>query len=132
MEISENVLHDLENDARMVQYSRPSDASRIQFANNAYFSVRAPAKWFRIGSSDMNLATWAQNVGETGASATEVKFVDPYRTIARYHQEMVGGEASFEAFIAEARKQSKANWRSAYTAEAVNNYIREGFQRLPN
>ena len=40
----------------------------------------------------------------------------------------LGGEATFEAFAEEVRQQSKTNWRPAYTAQAVNAYIREGFK----
>jgi hypothetical protein len=32
-----------------------------------------------------------------------------------------------DAFAIEARKQSRLNWRTQYTAEAVNGYIRAGF-----
>ena len=39
----------------------------------------------------------------------------------------LGKEPTFEAFLAEVRTQSKANWRREYTTRAVNDYIREGF-----
>jgi hypothetical protein len=33
--------------------------------------------------------------------------------------------------MTEARKQSKQNWRVQYTAEAVNDYIRDGYGLVP-
>lgn len=54
-------------------------------------------------------------------------FKDPDRTIASYHATL-GGAESFEAFANEARKQSKTNFRPAYTARAVIAYFREGFE----
>lgn len=52
-------------------------------------------------------------------------FKDPGRTLASYNASL-GGEASFDAFANEARKQSKTNWRPAYTAERIIPYFREG------
>ncbi len=56
-----------------------------------------------------------------------VAFVDPNRTAATYNKSL-GGEGTREAFLAEAHKQSKFNWRPEYTAAAVIAYIREGFR----
>ncbi|MFN7613984.1 MAG: hypothetical protein ACK5P8_02190, partial [Phycisphaerae bacterium] len=53
-------------------------------------------------------------------------FPDPSRTMASYAAS-IGLEPSLEAFLAEARKQSRNNWRPELTAAAVNRYIREGF-----
>ena len=53
-------------------------------------------------------------------------FPDPDRDIAAY-MTSIGETATLEAFLAEARQQSKANWRPAYTAGAVNAWVREGF-----
>ena len=50
----------------------------------------------------------------------------PNLTIESY-VESLGKSPSLEGFIEEAKKQSKFNWRPAYTAAAVNNYIRAGF-----
>ncbi len=55
-------------------------------------------------------------------------YLDPDRTVATYNLSL-GGTESFEAFALEVRRQSKTNWRPAYTAQAVNAYIREGFAR---
>ena len=51
---------------------------------------------------------------------------DPERDLESYLSS-IGETPTFDAFLAEARKQSKRNWRPEFTAGAVNNYIREGF-----
>jgi hypothetical protein len=53
-------------------------------------------------------------------------FPDSARTISGYHQ-WIGGEAGVAAFLQQAVKQERANWRSAYTALAANAWLREGF-----
>ncbi len=56
-----------------------------------------------------------------------IAFLDPGRTVAAYHGTL-GREPTREAFLAEACKQSKFNWRPEYSAAAVIQYIRDGFQ----
>ena len=68
---------------------------------------------------------WRSNVEPT-ASVQEVAFVDPDRSVATYNA-MLGGSESLEAFMLEARQQSRADWRNEYTATNVSQYIRMGF-----
>lgn len=42
--------------------------------------------------------------------------------------ESLGEDGTYEAFIDQALMQSKLTWREAYTAAAVNAYIRAGFE----
>ncbi len=53
-------------------------------------------------------------------------FTDPSRSLETYMEEQ-GLTPSLEAFLAEARQQSRENWRREFTAAAVNEYVREGF-----
>ncbi len=53
-------------------------------------------------------------------------FTDPDRFLETY-LETLGQAPTLGAFLAEARQQSRANWRPEYSARAVNEYIREGF-----
>lgn len=62
----------------------------------------------------------------TNRNSADLDFRDPDRNVANYNA-AAGGEASFEAFAAEARQQSRSNWRTEYTAAAVNEYVRDGF-----
>ncbi len=53
-------------------------------------------------------------------------YPDPERTIESY-MTTLGETPTLEAFLAGARAQSRASWNPDYTAQAVNEYIREGF-----
>ena len=39
----------------------------------------------------------------------------------------LGHKPTFDAFLAEVRKQSKARWRPEFTAGAINAWFRQGF-----
>ncbi len=54
-------------------------------------------------------------------------FVEPDRTVATYSASL-GGTGTFEAFETEVRKQSKTNWRPAYTAAPIITYFNAGFR----
>jgi hypothetical protein len=53
--------------------------------------------------------------------------VDGNRTVES-DMASLGEEATLEAFITEAKAQSRQNWRPAYTAAAVNDYVRQGYE----
>ncbi len=109
------------------------DPSRnINLRDNIFY------EWYRggpngQGSPDVTISSEENNFysehspisGSNQDSAT-VNWFDPNRTAGSYNLTL-GGPPSFDAFIAEARKQSRTNWRPEYTADAVNNYVRAGF-----
>jgi hypothetical protein len=98
----------------------------LSFSSNSYYSTRAANEWFAINGMNTNLTNWVTRSGETGVLGTAVPYPDPNRTVETYHASM-GKPATLVAFIEEARKQSKANWRLEYTAAWINNWIRAGF-----
>jgi hypothetical protein len=98
----------------------------LSFSANAYYSTRPANEWFAIGGTNTNLTNWVTRSGETGVQGTAAVYPDPNRTLETYHASL-GKQASFSAFIDEVRKQSRANWRSEYTAAAINDWIRAGF-----
>lgn len=57
-------------------------------------------------------------------------YLDTTRSLGSYNATL-GGASTSSAFLSEARKQSKSNWRTAYTASAINSYIRAGFSVAP-
>jgi hypothetical protein len=98
----------------------------LSFSGNSYFSARPAGQWFYVAGAAADLAGWTTRSGETGATGTAVSYPDPGRTVEAYNATL-GKAATFAAFIAEARKQSKTNWRKEYTAAEINNWIRAGF-----
>jgi len=101
------------------------DQTHFHFRNNTYY-MTGSSNWFYLGGSFKNFGEWVASSGETNALNQQVNFVDPNRTVASYSASL-GKPATFEAFINEARKQSKLDWRPEYTASAVNKYISDGF-----
>ncbi|MCH7909809.1 MAG: hypothetical protein IIB38_09360, partial [Candidatus Hydrogenedentes bacterium] len=107
---------------------RNYDGSLITFTGNTYHSNKPTNAWFTTTNEGtfMSYTEWVNLTGETGSQARQIPYVDPNRDLGTYHASL-GKTGTFEAFIAEARLQSKANWRTEYTAVAVNAYIRAGF-----
>ncbi len=110
--------------------NQPEPFAGFTLANNAYFNDPSATGWFRLGSNSFGFDAWATLVSEVGSTATAPSFPDPERTIESYQQSL-GLPASHDAFIAEALRQSRFNWREQFTAKAVNSYIRAGFGLTP-
>lgn len=58
-------------------------------------------------------------------------YVSPNRLLGTYNASL-GKTGTLDAFLAEARKQSRQTWNPKYTASAVNAYIRAGFTLTSN
>jgi len=104
------------------------DAAGFAFRNNIWYlppPTTRPAAAFK--GRNLSLSEWLAGPGRAGERAARVRFADPRRDIATY-QAALGLEPTLEAFLREARKQSRRNWRPEFTARAVIQYIREGFR----
>ena len=73
---------------------------------------------------------WLTQSGETGSQIKQITYPDPNRTLESYDASL-GGATSFNPILAAIRSQSRATWNPAYTAEAINDYIRNGFNIGP-
>ena len=114
--------------SRPIVLMRNYDGNLITFSGNTYHSNKPTNGWFTTNNEGtyMSYTEWVNLTGETGSQARQIPYVDPNRDLGTYHASL-GKTGTFEAFIAEARLQSKTNWRTEYTAVAVNAYIRAGF-----
>jgi len=98
------------------------------YSNNSYVSSAPSNQWFKSTSTDESLNGWESASGETGAMSISVpKYVDPTRTIETYAGQL-GLDPSLLGYLSKARNQSRLRWSKKYTAGAINDYIREGFQ----
>ena len=86
----------------------------------------AQANWFRINSVSTSLAAFKTALGDTTSVAGPVVYSAPTRTLASYNLSL-GGANDHDAFLTEARKNRKDDWRTQYTTSAVRTYIRAGF-----
>lgn len=103
----------------------PTSVQAVVSSHNEFYTL-APASMWMQANGPLSLPQWQTLVHDHGSQAHQTVFPDPARTIGTYHA-LIGGEPSVDAFATEARKQSRLNWRTQYTAEAVNGYIRAGF-----
>lgn len=126
-----NIMHEPQSggSALVNHLVSPLPAS-YSFQGNRYFSGGSTSNWFIVGGTQMNFAQWATAAGEVGSIAAPTTLVDPTRSLATYHGSL-GRPATFAAFIAEARLQSRHNWRSEYTAVSILDYLRAGYSSNP-
>jgi hypothetical protein len=81
----------------------------------------------RIGQDRPPPAQWPSSL-RSGLTleADPVDYPDPQRDVPSYCHSL-GRDASLDAFLEEARAQSKARWLPEFTATAANRYLRAGF-----
>jgi hypothetical protein len=106
----------------------PASSVAPSFVGNAYYSAY-PRPFCTPQDQPIVEATyqqWLGVTGELGSNFGPVTLPQGERTIATYMQSL-GMTPSLEAFLAEARNQSKTNWRREFTARAAGDYFREGF-----
>ena len=123
--IRENLIQQHDLAVRMIRYDVPYASGSFLLEDNQYYSLRNPTQMFQIDNLNYDLPSWQSLTGDNSVESL-VTFDDPNRNLSSY-QASLGETATFEAFMEEARKQSKDNWQEVYTAQAVNDYLRAGF-----
>jgi hypothetical protein len=111
---------------RLVRHGNPMADGVEAWDDNHYWDDSPSSGWFSVGTATKSFDEWQASL-EPNANRTERRYRDPDRTVGTYNRSL-GGAATSDAFLAEARKQSRQNWRPAYTAGGVNDYVRDGFQ----
>ena len=112
--------------------TRLFDPAQVRYARNHWRSNHSI--WFHNAYTNgaklvqqwYTYKQWVALSEEVRPSGGAILYNDPKRTVESYH-ESLGGKGTLEAFLDEARQQSRSNWRESYTAAAVNGYIRDGF-----
>lgn len=96
------------------------------FTSNAY-DLRGD---FRLNRVRVDLDDWQHTADEHDVrDASSLSFVEPTRDVSSYLRAIGHPQADrgWVVFVEEARRQSKASWRSDYSTENVLKYIRKGF-----
>jgi hypothetical protein len=109
-------------------WAEPASPQAPAFEGNRYFST-SPAPFATPGLNTIFGATypqWLSRTSEAGSQHTQTTFPDPGRTIGTYMQSL-GRSPTLEAFLSEARKQTRQTWRQEFTARAAGDYFRTGF-----
>jgi hypothetical protein len=102
------------------------DLSRFGFSGNSYWTAAQTGQWFFRSGANASFPTWVGAFVEPGTIQSGPNFPAPLRTMASY-QTSLGGNASFDEFIYQARFQTRYYWRNEYTAAAAIAYVRAGF-----
>jgi hypothetical protein len=110
--------------ATLVLYFSMGFSQGTVYSGNHWFSTAT--NWFTINLDTQSYNEWLTTSKEMGSTNTKVTYPDPERRLSTY-QESLGKTNTFDAYIAEARKQSRKNWRYEYTAAGPIGYIRQGF-----
>lgn len=97
----------------------------VEISENTVFNVHGTRDLFPdTGSLFQNI-----QVGNNDVELSASSYLEPNRSIETYMASL-GQPATFDAFLAQAKLQSKTNWRPVYTAGIINDYFREGFEIL--
>ena len=111
--------------SRLVLHGNPYSPATEDWDDNHYWDDSPASGWFSVGSTTTSFDKWQDTI-EPNANRTQRKYRDPTRNVATYNR-AIGGEATMGAFLEAARGQSRQNWRPQLTADAFNDYMREGF-----
>lgn len=122
--VSNNSFHNEHTNGRLVKVT--GSLQNYSFHNNNYFSVRNVNEWFEINRTMSGFDEWKSLSGETNSTITEKKYADPNRDIESY-MNYLGKSATVSAFIEQVRQQCKSSWKTPFTADSINNWIKEGF-----
>lgn len=101
-----------------------SSIGAFSVSNNTFYGSNA----FSPGST---FATWEATLSSTSDSFQDPQWADPARDLQSYMTSIgvpsTGYQDALSKFLSTARQQTKGNWLTAYTADAVDKYIRAGF-----
>jgi len=102
------------------------DFAGTTYSGNEYFSDYDSSRWFD-SSGFKSIQQWRAHSGESNATSSTYTPQDSGRNVDSYAQTLGIGN-TLKDFAREARKQSRFNWRPEYQAQAVNEYIRAGYE----
>lgn len=126
VQINQNDVQSPLRGIELVDFFQQNFNAGTSFNGNRWFSSEDAGKWFLTKNGPLSYAMWLTTSKEMGSSNAMVSYPDPERKLGTYHGSL-GKEATFDAYIAEARKQSRKNYRFEYTAAGPIGYIRKGF-----
>ena len=120
----QNDLQDTVTQGALIDHNNSSSTAAIHSSGNRFYSQNAPAgSWTQIGQQNYSLTAWKSAVGDTTSFIGQAGYPLPNSGIGSYNA-WLGGSASHYAFMAQARRQSKATWDPAYMAVSANRYMR--------
>lgn len=123
--IQNNDIQDPTEASQMVDYSGSFGATT--FSGNRYYTTIVSTSWFGVNGANRSYAQWLADSGELSSTNTQVSYPDAGRDEVDYMNSIGASPATLAQFATAAKANSKASWNSAYTANAINAYIRTGY-----
>ena len=124
-----NELQNRVSAGALLDHSGTSSLAGMIAGENRFFSAATAASaWIRVGGNNHSVDSWKALISDTTSFAMAINYPSPAVSVGAYNALLNSG-ATHHAFMAEARQQSRSNWRPAYTARAVNAYVRGAFGR---
>lgn len=123
-----NVIADPDDSWTLVDVSDYSRQS-IDFSENAYQLGGGLSQGrFRLNGASLGFDDWRVTADEPNAQRADgLGFLDPGRTIDDY-MASINSEGGMLEFLAAARLQARGSWDPQFTAEAVIEYVSQGFE----
>jgi hypothetical protein len=121
--VRQNAFVDASHASCLIDHSGPF--TNVKYEGNRYSG--SGSDWFCVDGKRHGLPAWQATSKEATAEHATSSYVDASRTLRSYAASL-GLEATIGAFVGEASKQSRYTWRKEFSARAVNDYIRAGFQ----
>lgn len=122
-----SVVFDSEEAMPISSRSTPAeDLQGHRWLDNRWVGADPDGSIASIDREDHDAASWATLSGEVGGRSDTPAYPDPDRTVESYCASL-GHPATMEAFVTLVRAQSRRSWDPAFTATAVNDYLRAGF-----
>ena len=103
-----------------------SQLDGLEFESNRYFSGLDETQWFRAVDVNYDIDAWRSISGDINSSVGNDSFMEPKRTFESYLSS-IGVTPSIDVFLDNVVAQSKDNWRRDLSAQAILEYIREGY-----
>lgn len=104
----------------------------VHFSGNSYHAAIA-RPFIRLGVTGGSYTgeQWVEAF-DSGGSVSVNDIPDPTRSVGRYNAEVLGGDNSTEALMIRASRQSRQGWDRRLTADALNDWFRQGFGMQEN
>lgn len=119
------------NSAWIMEIASGLDLAEFSSNDNRFHSVIPPAsKDFEVGGSKGNLAHYKAETGDSTSTLKRVSYTDPGRTPQLYVDHVEGltpGTSTWQDWLDKLYAQRKGSYNQNYKAEALNDWIRAGF-----
>jgi hypothetical protein len=102
-----------------------NQSAMVTFRDNRYFSSLSADEWFSSEEVLYSFESWLLVSDDTNSVAIQDSFVEPRRTFETYLN--TAGSQSIDTFVDSAYSQPIRTWATDYSADVINDYIRNGY-----